>query len=398
MMVDVKAVMLAAGKGERVRPLTLTKPKPMVKVANQTILEFNLKALEGLIDELVLVVGYKGQMIREFLKKRNYKFRVRFVEQEKQLGTGDALLKAKDAVKGRFLVLMGDNLYMKEDAENCLEKECAILVEKVEKPEDFGICLHNRGQLEKIVEKPGRPESNLANTGLYVLDENIFSYIENGKRSKRGELELTDAINQFCKKNEVNIVKAKVWMPVGYVWDVLDVNKRLLERLEDKKEGVIEKDAVIKGPVRIGKGTVIKSGCYIEGPVLIDRNCQIGPNCYIRPFTTIGNGCRIGNAVEIKNCVIGDRSNICHLSYFGDSIIGDGVNIGAGTVSANLRNDGKSVKTVVKGKLVNTGREKFGTVIGDCVRTGIHTSIYPGRKIWPDKTTLPGEVVRKDVV
>jgi bifunctional UDP-N-acetylglucosamine pyrophosphorylase/glucosamine-1-phosphate N-acetyltransferase len=390
--------MLAAGEGRRMHPLTLTKPKPMIKIANRTILDFNLKQLEGLTDELILIIGYKGEVIREFLEKRKYGFRIKFIEQEKQLGTGDALLRAKGLVKGRFLVIMGDNLYRKTDIEKCVEKGISILVQGVERPEDFGVCLSENGLLKGIVEKPRKPESNLANTGLYVLDDTIFRFLEKGGMSERGELELTDAVNQFCSQNEMHIVRAKEWMPVGYVWDVLAVNKRLLEGLEQQIDGVVEKGAVIKDPAVIGKGTIIKSGAYIEGPVVIGKNCKIGPNCYIRPFTSIGDGCRIGNAVEIKNSVIGDNTNICHLSYFGDSIIGDCVNIAAGTISANLRNDGQNVKTLANGMLLDTGRKKFGTVMGDLVKTGINTSIYPGRKIWPHKTTLPGEVVGKDIV
>jgi bifunctional UDP-N-acetylglucosamine pyrophosphorylase/glucosamine-1-phosphate N-acetyltransferase len=104
----------------------------------------------------------------------------------------------------------------------------------------------------------------------------------------------------------------------------------------------------------------------------------------------------VGNAVEVKNCVIGDHVSIGHLSYFGDSVFGCGINIGAGTIAANLRHDNASVKSIVKGQVVDTGRRKMGAVIGDNVHTGIHTSIYPGRKIWPGKATLPGEIVSAD--
>ena len=131
--------------------------------------------------------------------------------------------------------------------------------------------------------------------------------------------------------------------------------------------------------------------------MVIGTNCKIGPNCYIRGNTSIGDGCHIGQSVEIKNCVILSKTNVGHLSYVGDSVLGERVNFGAGTTTSNLRHDGKNHRSEVNGRVIDTGRRKFGTIVGDRVHTGINTSIYPGRKFWPDTTTLPGEIVRRDV-
>ena len=106
----------------------------------------------------------------------------------------------------------------------------------------------------------------------------------------------------------------------------------------------------------------------------------------------------VGQAVEVKNSVIGDGSKVPHLSYVGDSVIGEDCNLGAGTVIANLKHEKSNVKSMIKGKIIDTGRRKFGASIGDNVKTAINTSIYPGRKLFPDTTTLPGEVVKKDKV
>lgn len=125
---------------------------------------------------------------------------------------------------------------------------------------------------------------------------------------------------------------------------------------------------------------------------MIGSGCVIGPNCFIRPGTAIGDRCKVGNAVEIKNSIIGDRSSVGHLSYIGDSILGSEVNIGGGTITANLRHDQATVSVRVNGVLVDTSRRKFGAVIGDRVHTGIHTSIYPGRLLGND--TFPGEIVK----
>ena len=160
----------------------------------------------------------------------------------------------------------------------------------------------------------------------------------------------------------------------------------------------MEKNCQIEGAVIIGEKTIIKSGSYIEGPVYIGKNCQIGPNCYLKKYTTIRDNCRIGQAVEIKNSIVGENSNISHLSYVGDSIIGDNCNLGAGTIAANLRHDHATIRTKVNGGLVDTGRNKFGTVFGDNAKSGAGTIIYPGRKIWSNKSSIPGEVIKKDIV
>ena len=195
----------------------------------------------------------------------------------------------------------------------------------------------------------------------------------------------------------MSVEKADFWFPVTYPWSLLDANEAILKNVSGKSEGKAEKGATLKGKVIVGKGTLIRSGAYVEGPVIIGKNCDVGPNCYIRPYTSIGDNCRIGNSVEIKNSIIMDDARVGHLSYVGDSIIGMNVNLGAGFIVANLRHDHSEIKSMVKNKLIGTGRKKFGTAIGDGAKTGIRTSVYPGRKIWPGKTTLPGEIVKEDV-
>jgi UDP-N-acetylglucosamine diphosphorylase / glucose-1-phosphate thymidylyltransferase / UDP-N-acetylgalactosamine diphosphorylase / glucosamine-1-phosphate N-acetyltransferase / galactosamine-1-phosphate N-acetyltransferase len=260
----------------------------------------------------------------------------------------------------------------------------------------FGEVITKDNTVIDLKEKPEEEKKGLANTGLYVFTKDIFNY--QLKKSERGELEITDYIKLLVKDNvKVNYENADFWIPVTYPWNLLEANEVFLEKIKSRTDGTVEKGATIKGPVIIGKGTVVKAGSYIEGPVMIGEDCKIGPNCYIRAKTTLGDGSKIGNAVEVKNSIIGDNTSIGHLSYVGDSVIGDNVNFGAGTITANLRHDDKSISSPVKGELTDSGRRKLGAIIADNVHTGINTSIYPGRKIWPDKTTLPGEIVSKDI-
>jgi bifunctional UDP-N-acetylglucosamine pyrophosphorylase/glucosamine-1-phosphate N-acetyltransferase len=186
---------------------------------------------------------------------------------------------------------------------------------------------------------------------------------------------------------------------IRHAWDLLAANESHLATLaENRVEGDVHPSAVIEGILHAGPGTRILPGVFIEGHVVIGANCKVGPNCHIRGHTSIGDRCHIGQAVEIKNSILLSGTNVGHLSYVGDSILGEGVNFGAGTIVSNLRHDGKNHRSLIDGQLVDTGRRKLGCIVGDGVHTGIHTAIYPGRKLWPGTTTRPGEIVSKDII
>lgn len=186
---------------------------------------------------------------------------------------------------------------------------------------------------------------------------------------------------------------------IRFAWDLLVANERALKlRTDWQNQGDCHASLHVDGRLSVGAGTRILPGVVIEGDVVIGANCKVGPNCYIRGFTSVGNGCHVGQAVELKNSILLDKTNVGHLSYVGDSVLGEKVNFGAGTIISNLRHDGRAHRSLVEGQLIDTGRRKFGAIIGDGVHTGIHTSIYPGRKIWPGLTTRPADIVDRDLV
>jgi NDP-sugar pyrophosphorylase family protein len=186
---------------------------------------------------------------------------------------------------------------------------------------------------------------------------------------------------------------------IQYPWDFLTLNEEVLAVVNTSEiYGDVSPLAKIDGHLHLGEGSEILPGVYIEGNVIIGRNCRIGPNAYIQGNTSIADDCVIGNAVELKNSVVYPHSRINHLSHVGDSLIGAHVNIGAGTMIASARHDGTNHRSMVNGKLVDTGRIRLGSIIGDGVHTGVNTTIYPGRKIGAGRLTRPNAIVDKDLM
>jgi bifunctional UDP-N-acetylglucosamine pyrophosphorylase/glucosamine-1-phosphate N-acetyltransferase len=396
----MQAVILAAGKSTRTYPLTLTRPKPLLRVVNQTVIEHNLDQLSGLVDEVIVVVGYKAEMIRDFLGEERDGIHIKYVLQEDTSGTASAVGKAREHIRGKFLLMYGDDLYSGDDLRRLLEYENAILAQRVDNPSNFGVLRTEGDKFLEVIEKPQQFISDLVSIGCFVFSDKIFSVLDGIELSRRGEYEFTDAYNLLGKTEEIRVVTVEdYWLPITYPWSLLHANACLARRIRGKVDSgaVVEPGATLKGEVVVGAGTVIKNGAYIEGPVIIGENCVIGPNAYLRGGTTIGSHCHIGQAVEIKNSVIGDNTNVAHLSYVGDSILGEKVNLGAGTITANLRHDGKTIKSQVGEQVLDSGLLKLGAVIGDEAKTGVHTSFYPGVKLGPGSTTLPGDIIKRDL-
>jgi bifunctional UDP-N-acetylglucosamine pyrophosphorylase/glucosamine-1-phosphate N-acetyltransferase len=392
----MQAVILAAGTGTRFWPISETKPKPLFTLLGKTILEHNLEQLNGLVSSVIIIIGYKGDDIRKKIGDRYLGMEILYVEQKEVNGTGGAAKSAYNLMEDKFVLLNGDDFYSGKDIKKAIEKFPSILLKSHTNPSSFGVVLAEEGFAKELAEKPDNPISNLVNTGLYCLPKKIFGF--EIQKSVRGEYEFTDYIKKFIKQEKLKAVVADFWIPASHPWDTFSALPELFKREKEERKGKIEKGAVLKGQVIVKEGTIIKAGSYIEGPAYIGKNCTIGPNCFLRDHAVIEDECRIGQAVEIKNSIISKKTNVSHLSYVGDSIIGENSNVGAGTITTNLKHDGENIKTMVKGDLVDTSRVKLGTITGDNVKTGANTIIYPGRKIGANKNTLPGDKVEKDII
>jgi len=180
-------------------------------------------------------------------------------------------------------------------------------------------------------------------------------------------------------------------------WEFLEKMEEMTAKQEYKCLGKIEDNVVIEGNVFLGKNSVIKSGTRIEGNVLIGENCVIGPNAYLRKNAIIGNNCNVINS-EVKNSIILHNTKIPHFAYVGDSVIGENVNLGAGTKIANLRFDDKTIKVSIFGKRADSKRRKLGALVGSNTKTGINSSINCGKIVGRNCRIFPGTTVKKNLV
>ncbi len=398
-MQKISAVILAAGKGTRFLPLTVTTPKPLIKVAGKPAIEYNMEAMAPFVDQFIIVVGYLKEKFISHFGDSFLGVPITFIEQKEQKGTADALIAAQSSIKNEsFFLIYGDDLYDPDFFKLLSEKQDAAIGQKEDNWKNFGIFQLKEGStLEKIVEKPEIYIGNLANIGVYRFNKTIFEYVSHVQESIRGEYEVTDLVSAYCQKNPVEIIEAiQGWIPLSYPWHILDATEYLLKKMSTKIDGQIEAGATIHGNVILGKNSIIKAGSYLEGNFFIGENTIIGPNCSLRKFAAIGNDCAIGTATEITSSVIGDGVMMKHLAYVGNSIVGNNVNIAGGVVVANLRHDHQTIKVRINDSLVDTGKDKFGTIIGDKAKIGINTSIYPGRKIYNDVWTFPGDIIKED--
>lgn len=332
----MQALILAAGKSTRAYPLTLTRPKPLLKVANRTLLEHNLENLRGFVNEAVIVVGYKKNLIKRRLGNKYKNIKIRYVEQKRQLGTAHAVSLAEPYIEDKFVLLMADDIYSKDDVRNCVRHDYSILTAKADNSQNFGVVAEKNGILADFVEKPKEFVSDLVNAAFYSLDKKIFGCINQIKKSERDEFELPDAIKLLSKEQKIYCVKSKKWFPIAYPWDLLKV-----DRLLRKSKNVIGKKSRIYGNV---------------------VNSSIGDGCIIKGL--------------VRNSIIMDKSVIDKNSVVEDSVIGEHVHFKGKIIAKN------NAYSAVNGKKIRVGR--LGAIIGDNSKL-IDVRINAGCKVSPNK-------------
>ena len=393
----MQTVILAAGQGTRMRPLTDSLPKPMLPVADRPLVAHTADAaVDAGSTELILVVGYEATDVRTFFGETYRGVPVTFARQDEQRGTADAVRAARPYLDGPFAVLNGDNLYNPADIERLFDAGPAIAGVRVDHPQNYGVLSTEGSRVTGIVEKPENPPSNLANAGAYVFTAAATSWLDVSE-SERGEYEITDVVSRTIEETAVTVVEFDRWLDVGRPWELLEANEWKLSEQERQIDGTVASSVTIRGPVVVEEGATIEPGVVLDGPVLVRSGATVGPNAHVRGNTLLGAATKVGQSVEIKNSLLLKGTKVPHLSYVGDSILGRNVNFGAGTTVANLRHDDDPVTMTVKGERVSTGRRKFGVVVGDEAKTAINTTLNAGVTLSTESVTKPGETVLRDM-
>ncbi len=364
----MKAVILAAGEGRRLQPLTENMPKVMLPVANRPILSYVVDTLvRNDVREIIMVVGYHAEKIKQYFGSgRRSSANISYVKQEKQLGTAHALYQAR--MKGDFIVLPGDNIISDECIKEIANSEentiSGVYTAHFSK---YGIIEKEGGNV-RIIENPAEEGNNLVFTGMAHLNESVFDIVDRALNS--GIYDLPSVLNG------IDDLKSMVgncdWKDAIYPWDLLELNSWALKGIFRSISGKME-GASISGNVEIGEGTTIGSGAYIRGPVRIGKNCHIGQNSVILPDTTIGDDVSIGPLSFVKNSIIMNSNTIGQRANLEDTVIGRGNEIGAELTCLS-----SGWRRIIEDGII---RRDAGPVIGDDCTIGPKTAVLPGIRV-----------------
>lgn len=366
-----QAVILAAGEGQRLRPLTASRPKVMLFIGGKPILQYVVEALvQSGIRRLIIVIGYRKEQVQDYFSAgQDFGAEINYVIQEHQLGTAHALKQAAGMTDDRFIVLPGDNIIEADTLTPLLDAQNhTVLVRKTE-DEDTpgrGIVVVDKGMVRDIVVKPPGEADGLLNTGIYTLGKDIFPFVEQ-------ELDLPDALRMMIEQGHTIFYRETTnrWMDVVHHPDILKLNDIVLRDLSPALGGNIEPGSTIKGAVSIGKETIIRSNCYIVGPTSIGENCEIGPNVCILPSTSISNNVVISPFTMLRNCLIYSDVNIGPGSTIEDSVIASG-----SVLRGHFAAYSGEMVTFVEG--LGQHRIKMGVIIGEDCRLEDSITTRPG--------------------
>jgi bifunctional UDP-N-acetylglucosamine pyrophosphorylase/glucosamine-1-phosphate N-acetyltransferase len=398
----MQAIILAAGQSSRFWPMS-NKHKSLFKIMGKPLIAHLLDSLKlGGIREVIIVQSAKKDIQSELLGYKGIK--INYVEQEQSLGMGDALSKAKNQIKGRFLVLTVEQMdlcdILKKNKKDIFEGKPIVVGQKTENPELFGMIDLKGDKMLGIVEKPnkGLEPSNIKATGIYILEKDFFDCYD---KVKKHTYDFEDALNIYAKQKEIKvlIIGNEYSLALKYPWHLFDFSKYLMdEKLKRfiSKTAKIDKTAKIVGDVYIGNNVRIFEHAVIKGPCYIGDNSIIGNNVLIRDYCNIESNSLIGANSEIARTIIqGDFES--HAGFFGDSIISSGCKFGYGFVTANVRNDRREILSVVKDEKINTGKKSFGLICGENTISGIRSYSMPGKMIGNNCKIGPGTPIMEQV-
>lgn len=370
----MKAVILAAGAGKRLWPLTNRQPKPMLPVANKPVLRYVVEAVaEAGIDDVILVVGYQRDRIQTYFGDGDdWGIDISYAIQEDQLGTGHAVQQVRPLVDDEFLVLNGDRIVdgsliseVREAGRG--ETSATISVTRVESPENYGVVTLANGNLKRIDEKPvGVPQSDLINAGVYRFTSDIFPAIGDAELGSDGEIGLTSALNRLAHEKTIDCVRYRGrWLDVSYPWDLLAVNDNLLSDRDTGDHGNVHSSATVTDRVHVAGGT------------------SIGPNATVKRGTSLGENVTVGANAVVSNAVVMQDATIADGAVVRDCIVGENV-----TVGPNATVPGGTARVAVD-ETIHTG-VTLGGVLGANTKLGGNVVVQPGAIVGDNVTVRDG--------
>ena len=390
----MKAIILAAGEGTHLSPFSETRPISMIGVAGRTMLDNTFALLKSAgINDIFIVVGHKKDKLIERLQQQDHNgLNLHYVEQKRKLGIGHAVMQVKNKISPGeyFLLLYGDTL----TAENIFSKvqqsfhsfKCPVAsICLPPSNQMFGnVFLNARMEITKIIEKPkGNNLGNYVLSGVFILPASFFKLLESSGNSMEKALKKVVAGEGMRAS-----MWEDDWLDVVYPWEILTANKMIMDSWQESsiaKTATLEANVTLHGIVRIEAGAIIKSGAVLEGPCCIGERSYIGNNSLIRSYTSVGKNCSVGSGVELKNCVVMDNSQIGRLSFVGDSVLGENVDMGAGCMTVNRTVDWKPISVKNGKRPMGTGMTKLGAFLGDGVVVGAGNTLEPGMVVAPGK-------------
>jgi glucose-1-phosphate thymidylyltransferase len=335
----MKGVLLAGGKGTRLRPITHTGPKQLVPVANKPVIQYAIEDLRNAgVTDIGVILGNKGrEAIRDFLGDGSaFDVDITYIVQGDPLGLAHAVGCAREFVgDDDFVVYLGDNM-LKQGISGLVESfrtgeyDAGIALQSVAEPEQFGVVELADGNVTRLVEKPDDPPSDLALIGIYVFTPAVFDAIEELEPSWRGEYEITEAIQTLLDEGRAvdSLVIEGWWKDTGKPEDVLDANRLVLDDRRGDPADSIESDAETTGHIDIAASAVIEDGAVVRGPVSVGEDTAIESGTYVGPYSSIGPNSVLRN-VHIENSVVVGDSTIATDGKIVDSLIGRGATVGS---------------------------------------------------------------------
>ncbi|MFQ5789473.1 MAG: sugar phosphate nucleotidyltransferase [Acidobacteriota bacterium] len=374
----LQAVILAAGRSTRTFPLTSIRPKPLVPLLDKPILQHQLEQLTGLADQVILVIGYRGNSLRERFGDRFGSLPLVYVEQEEQKGTADALRQAAPLVRDRCLVMNGDDLYHRKDLEGLCRHQAGILVTHAPDPQNRAVVHVSEERVVGIVEKPPSPApGSLCSVGAHALDKEALGLLTGVPKSARGELELPDFLQRLAERVALRCEPVRhLWVPLTYAWDVLKATRVLLTDPGKARDFGIE----LRSPSQVAEGEDVRigEGTTLVGPVLLGGGTTLGPASKVIGPAVLGPDCTIGKGVEVEGSVLFRGVEVGSFSRLSNSILAERVRIGPQVCLEAVPEHGGTVEIVIKGWPVDTGLKRLGLIAGDGAVVPARARVPPG--------------------